>query len=50
MTETIRVFVGCDPNDCDLEQMMVLDYSRENKNERKNYDDYMNESEGLRIG
>lgn len=27
MTETIRVFVGCDPNDCDLEQMMVLDYS-----------------------
>jgi len=27
MTEAIRVFVGCDPNDCDLEQMMVLDYS-----------------------
>ncbi len=25
--ETIRVFVGCDPNNCDLEQMMVLDYS-----------------------
>lgn len=24
---TIKVFVGCDPNDCDLEQMMVLDYS-----------------------
>lgn len=23
----IKVFVGCDPNDCDLEQMMVLDYS-----------------------
>lgn len=23
----IRVFVGCDPNDCDLEQMMVLDYT-----------------------
>ncbi|CAI2501132.1 glycosyl transferase [Serratia ficaria] len=22
-----RVFVGCDPNDCDLEQMMVLEYS-----------------------
>ncbi len=27
MLETIEVFVGCDPNDCDLEQMMVLDYS-----------------------
>ena len=27
MPETIQVFVGCDPNDCDLEQMMVLDYS-----------------------
>jgi len=27
MTEPIRIFVGCDPNDCDLEQMMVLDYS-----------------------
>jgi hypothetical protein len=27
MLETIQVFVGCDPNDCDLEQMMVLDYS-----------------------
>ena len=25
--ETIKVFVGCDPNNCDLEQMMVLDYS-----------------------
>lgn len=25
--ETIKIFVGCDPNDCDLEQMMVLDYS-----------------------
>jgi len=25
--DTIRVFVGCDPNNCDLEQMMVLDYS-----------------------
>ena len=23
----IKVFVGCDPNNCDLEQMMVLDYS-----------------------
>jgi hypothetical protein len=23
----IRVFVGCDPNDCDLEQMMVLEHS-----------------------
>ncbi|KAB7897773.1 glycosyl transferase [Rouxiella sp. S1S-2] len=22
-----RIFVGCDPNDCDLEQMMVLEYS-----------------------
>ncbi len=27
MQEAIKVFVGCDPNDCDLEQMMVLDYS-----------------------
>jgi hypothetical protein len=25
--ETLRIFVGCDPNNCDLEQMMVLDYS-----------------------
>lgn len=25
--EVIRVFVGCDPNNCDLEQMMVLEYS-----------------------
>ena len=25
--ETVRIFVGCDPNNCDLEQMMVLDYS-----------------------
>lgn len=25
--DTIRVFIGCDPNNCDLEQMMVLDYS-----------------------
>ncbi len=25
--DTIRIFVGCDPNNCDLEQMMVLDYS-----------------------
>ncbi len=25
--DTIRLFVGCDPNDSDLEQMMVLDYS-----------------------
>lgn len=24
---TIKVFVGCDPNNCDLEQMMVLEYS-----------------------
>lgn len=23
----VRIFVGCDPNDCDLEQMMVLDHS-----------------------
>lgn len=27
MTDTARIFVGCDPNDCDLEQMMVLEYS-----------------------
>ena len=27
MTQTIQVFVGCDPNNCDLEQMMVLEYS-----------------------
>ena len=26
-SDTIKVFVGCDPNNCDLEQMMVLDYS-----------------------
>lgn len=25
--DTIKVFVGCDPNNCDLEQMMVLEYS-----------------------
>lgn len=25
--DIIKVFVGCDPNNCDLEQMMVLDYS-----------------------
>lgn len=25
--EIIKIFVGCDPNNCDLEQMMVLDYS-----------------------
>ncbi len=25
--DVARVFVGCDPNDCDLEQMMVLEYS-----------------------
>lgn len=25
--EAVRIFVGCDPNDCDLEQMMVLEYS-----------------------
>lgn len=25
--DVIKVFVGCDPNNCDLEQMMVLDYS-----------------------
>ena len=25
--DSIKVFVGCDPNNCDLEQMMVLDYS-----------------------
>ncbi len=27
MEDRIRIFVGCDPNDCDLEQMMVLEYS-----------------------
>lgn len=27
MQETARIFVGCDPNDCDLEQMMMLEYS-----------------------
>jgi hypothetical protein len=26
-SDPIRIFVGCDPNDCDLEQMMVLDHS-----------------------
>lgn len=26
-SEAIKIFVGCDPNNCDLEQMMVLDYS-----------------------
>lgn len=26
-TQPIRIFVGCDPNNSDLEQMMVLDYS-----------------------
>lgn len=25
--DVVRVFVGCDPNDCDLEQMLVLDHS-----------------------
>lgn len=25
--DVARVFVGCDPNNCDLEQMMVLEYS-----------------------
>ncbi len=25
--DVVRIFVGCDPRDCDLEQMMVLDYS-----------------------
>ncbi len=25
--DVVRIFVGCDPNDCDLEQMMVLEYS-----------------------
>lgn len=27
MSDAVSVFVGCDPNDCDLEQMMVLEYS-----------------------
>ncbi|MCE9657427.1 MAG: glycosyl transferase [Burkholderiales bacterium] len=26
-SDVVRIFVGCDPNDCDLEQMMVLEYS-----------------------
>ncbi|CAI1002228.1 MULTISPECIES: glycosyl transferase [Serratia] len=26
-THTARIFIGCDTNDCDLEQMMVLEYS-----------------------
>lgn len=25
--DLVRVFVGCDPNDCDLEQMMVLEHT-----------------------
>ena len=25
--DIVKVFVGCDPNNCDLEQMMVLEYS-----------------------
>ena len=25
--DTVRIFAGCDPNDCDLEQMMVLEHS-----------------------
>ncbi|WP_353166398.1 glycosyltransferase [Acinetobacter sp.] len=27
LNDVIKIFVGCDPNNCDLEQMMVLDYS-----------------------
>lgn len=27
MSDPARIFIGCDPNDCDLEQMMVLEYS-----------------------
>ena len=23
----IKIFVGCDPNNCDLEQLMVLEHS-----------------------
>ncbi|WP_341917789.1 glycosyl transferase [Hydrocarboniphaga effusa] len=26
-SSVMRIFVGCDPNDCDLEQMMVLEHS-----------------------
>lgn len=26
-SEVIKIFIGCDPNNCDLEQMMVLEYS-----------------------
>ena len=25
--ENIKIFIGCDPNNCDLEQLMVLEYS-----------------------
>lgn len=25
--DVVKIFVGCDPNNCDLEQMMVLEYS-----------------------
>ena len=27
ITENIKIFVGCDPNNCDLEQLMVLEHS-----------------------
>jgi len=27
INNNIKVFVGCDPNNCDLEQLMVLEYS-----------------------
>ena len=26
MTTPVRIFIGCDPNDCDLEQLLVLHY------------------------
>ena len=27
MNTVVKLFIGCDPNDCDLEQLMVLHYS-----------------------
>ena len=27
LDQPIKIFIGCDPNNSDLEQMMVLDYS-----------------------
>lgn len=33
--EVVKIFVGCDPNNCDLEQMMVLDYSIRKNTQQK---------------